>query len=170
MNASGCGTELKNYGALLAGDNELKDVADTLSHMTLDLTEWVTQKLEHDRIGIQPSDGRLPTVVYHSACSMQHGQGIHRDVLSLLERLGFTVTEPYESHICCGSAGTYNVLQPDMARDLGLRKAKHLEASDAEVIVTGNLGCALQLQQYTDQPIIHTAELINWALSLKEAS
>lgn len=106
-----------------------------------------------------------PVLAYHGACSLQHGQRIHDEVVELLRGLGFEVKEPEEAFICCGSAGTYNLLQSEMATRLGERKANHLEATGAQMVVAGNLGCALQIERYSGLRVVHIAELINWALA-----
>jgi glycolate oxidase iron-sulfur subunit len=104
-----------------------------------------------------------PTVAYHSACSMQHGQGIHAAPIALLRQAGFRVVEPTEAHLCCGSAGTYNILQPELATQLGERKAANLAATSADLVATGNIGCIAQLGLHLDRPVLHTAELLDWA-------
>ena len=107
--------------------------------------------------------GRGRTVAYHSACSMQHGQGLREEPRRLLEAAGFAVSEPREGHLCCGSAGTYNLLQPAIASRLKARKAGHLDATGASVVATGNIGCLVQLAGATRSPVVHTVELLDWA-------
>jgi glycolate oxidase iron-sulfur subunit len=102
-------------------------------------------------------------VAYHSACSLQHGQGVHREPKELLSRLGFTVKEIPEGHLCCGSAGTYNILQPDIAQRLRARKIGHIEGVGADLIAAGNIGCMTQLAAGTAIPVVHPVELIDWA-------
>ncbi|MEQ9245735.1 MAG: heterodisulfide reductase-related iron-sulfur binding cluster, partial [Nitratireductor sp.] len=102
-------------------------------------------------------------VAYHSACSMQHGQKISREPRALLRRAGFVVREPREGHLCCGSAGTYNILQPDIAARLRDRKVRNIEATGAALVATGNIGCMTQIGSGTGMPVVHTVELLDWA-------
>jgi glycolate oxidase iron-sulfur subunit len=102
-------------------------------------------------------------IAYHSACSLQHGQQIDALPKRLLAARGFTVREPVEPHLCCGSAGTYNLLQPELAARLGARKAGNLEATQADVIAAGNIGCMVQIAGKTGIPVVHTVELLDWA-------
>jgi glycolate oxidase iron-sulfur subunit len=102
-------------------------------------------------------------VVYHSACSLQHGQRITAAPVRLLTQAGFKVRQPAESHLCCGSAGVYNILQPDIASKLGERKAGQIERLTPDIIATGNIGCLMQIGAYTSTPIVHTVELLDWA-------
>jgi len=165
VNASGCGTMVKHYGALLADDPDYGPRAARLSEAALDVSEWLQMTLGDRPIAF---DG-APRLAYHGACSLQHGQRIHTGVVAFLERLGFDVVEPAEPHLCCGSAGTYNLFQPAMAERLGTRKAAHLEATQADLVVLGNLGCALQIGAYTTLPIVHLVELVDRALAAKDA-
>jgi glycolate oxidase iron-sulfur subunit len=105
----------------------------------------------------------VPTVAYHSACSMQHGQKLDAAPIALLRGAGFRVVEPAEAHLCCGSAGTYNILQPELATRLGERKAGNLAATGADLVATGNIGCIAQLGLHLDRPTLHTVELLDWA-------
>ena len=102
-------------------------------------------------------------VAYHSACSMQHGQGIRTEPKTLLKQAGFTVKDVPEGHICCGSAGTYNLLQPEIAERLRARKVANIERIAPDVIATGNIGCITQIGRGTGIPIVHTVELLDWA-------
>jgi glycolate oxidase iron-sulfur subunit len=102
-------------------------------------------------------------VAYHAACSLQHGQQVHAPPRELLQQAGFEVVEIPEGHLCCGSAGTYNMLQPEMAAELGRRKLGHIATLGVDCIAAGNLGCMTQLAQGADQPIVHTVELLDWA-------
>lgn len=171
VTASGCGTMLKHYGDSLADDPDYAERAAKLSAATLDISEWLAAVLP-TATGIPgpiaPPDA--PELVYHGACSLQHGQRIHGSVVDLLQRLGFTVREPDEAFICCGSAGTYNLLQPEMAETLGERKARNLAATGAELVVAGNLGCALQIERHGSLRVVHIAELINWALAKRSGT
>ncbi len=158
INASGCGTMVKDYGHLLRGDPSWAARGERVAGLARDLSEI----LDGVPLILAPG-GRGRTVAYHSACSMQHGQGLKEEPRRLLEAAGFTVTEPREAHLCCGSAGTYNLLQPDIAGRLRTRKAGHLDAIGASVVATGNIGCLVQLTGATHSPVVHTAELLDWA-------
>mgnify|MGYP004718050459 CR=1 FL=1 len=103
------------------------------------------------------------TVAYHSACSMQHGQAIRTEPKTLLKKAGFTVKDVPEAHLCCGSAGTYNILQPEIAERLRARKVANIERMRPDIIATGNIGCVTQIGKGTDIPILHTVELLDWA-------
>lgn len=158
INASGCGTTVKDYGHMFRDDPEYSAKAARISALTRDITEFM---VEHD-LDVQP--GSHPQrVTYHSACSMQHGQRVTNPPKKLLQLAGFTVSEPAESHLCCGSAGTYNLLQPALADQLGTRKAGNLAATAPDVIATGNIGCMTQIAMHMDVPVVHTVELLDWA-------
>ncbi len=156
-NASGCGTMLKDYGDLLKDDPDWAERAAVFSGATRDISEYLAE------IGISPGDPMQYRVAYQSACSLNHGQGVHQAPVDLLRNVGFDVVEPNEPGMCCGSAGTYNLLQIEMAEQLGKRKADCLEATSPEIIASGNLGCMTQLQALTELPVVHTVELIDWA-------
>ncbi len=158
INASGCGTTVKDYGFMLKDDPVWAERAAKVSALTRDVTE-VMSSLGVGEIKIKDQ----PVVVYHSACSMQHGQKLRDEPKKLLKASGFEVREPAEGHLCCGSAGTYNLLQPELAERLKLRKTVNLEEQGADVIATGNIGCLVQISSATDVPIVHTAELLDWA-------
>ncbi|CAG4920020.1 unnamed protein product [Acidocella sp. C78] len=153
---SGCGTVLKDYGFLLRDTPEAKDAA-RISELTVDITELLL------RLDYQPS--RTPktplTVAYHAACSLQHGQRVTDAPKTLLRRAGFSVAEPKDPHLCCGSAGTYNILQPEMAGQLRARKLGTLHALKPDLIAAGNIGCLTQLAG-DGLPTIHTVELLDW--------
>jgi glycolate oxidase iron-sulfur subunit len=153
VNASGCGTTVKDYGHLLGTDE-----AKRIGAMTRDVTEI----LEDLDLQVQP-DFKPYRVAYHDACSLQHGQKVITPPRSLLRKAGFEVIDLPEKHFCCGSAGTYNLLQPEIAETLGQRKAAHAESVDPDVIAAGNLGCMVQIGRYTDVPMLHTVSLIDWA-------
>jgi glycolate oxidase iron-sulfur subunit len=121
----------------------------------------VTEVLNDLRLPELPPNGL--TVAYHSACSLQHGQRVKLEPIQLLKRAGFRVVQPRDSHLCCGSAGTYNILQPEIAGELGRRKTATLEATQPDVIAAGNLGCLVQIGAKTTIPTIHTAVLMDWA-------
>jgi glycolate oxidase iron-sulfur subunit len=157
ITASGCGTLVKDYGFMLRDDRLYRDKAERVSALARDISEIIGMM---DLPDAKPRD---LVVAYHSACSMQHGQKIVTGPKSLLKRLGFVVKDPAEGHLCCGSAGTYNILQPEISAALRDRKVAHLEATGAQVIATGNIGCMTQIGQGSAVPIVHTVELVDWA-------
>ena len=157
VTASGCGTTIKDYGFMLRGDPAYAEKAARVSALAKDISELLAE------IDLPPGDGRGLIVAYHAACSLQHGQKVTDAPRRLLEAAGYVVRTPAEAHLCCGSAGTYNILQPDIAGQLGARKAAALERLDADVIATGNAGCAIQVARYGDTPVVHTIELLDWA-------
>jgi glycolate oxidase iron-sulfur subunit len=158
ITASGCGTTIKDYGFRLRLDPAYAAKAAKISALAKDITEYLTT-LE------LPEPAQKPglTVAYHSACSMQHGQKITRQPKELLARAGFIVKEPREGHLCCGSAGTYNIMQPEISAQLRDRKVRNIEATGAEIIATGNIGCITQIASAAKMPIVHTVELLDWA-------
>jgi len=161
VNASGCGTMVKDYGHLFADDPELGGLAAEVSAMTRDISEFLAE-IGIDSIVQSPPEGGRGRLAYHSACSLQHGQKIHDLPRQLLERAGFTVTQPLNPHLCCGSAGVYNILQPEMADGLRKRKLESLDQTGAMAIAAGNIGCIAQLD--TDNlPVRHTIQFIDWA-------
>ena len=160
VNASGCGTMLKDYGHLLRNDAALAPAAARISAMTRDIAEFLPAR--HSANG-NNEPGQL-RVAYQSPCSMQHGQHIDRQPIELLEQAGFRVQALPEKHICCGSAGTYNILQPELATELGKRKAAHIDQANVDVVASGNLACMMHLRQFTDIPLVHTIELLDWAM------
>jgi len=158
ITASGCGTTIKDYGHMLAGDREYAEKAATVAALAKDVSEFLT--------GIElPAPEISPglRVAYHSACSMQHGQQITFQPKILLEKAGFTVCDVPEGHLCCGSAGTYNILQPQIADRLRARKVANIESTAPDLIATGNIGCMTQIARGTGIPIVHTVELLDWA-------
>ena len=157
VTASGCGTTIKDYGFMLRSDPAYAEKAARVSALAKDISELLAQ------IELPPGDGRGLTIAYHAACSLQHGQKVTDAPKRLLAAAGYTVRTPAEAHLCCGSAGTYNILQPDIAGQLGARKAANLARLQADVIATGNVGCAMQIARYGDTPIVHTIELLDWA-------
>ncbi|SKC00342.1 glycolate oxidase subunit GlcF [Sphingopyxis flava] len=158
VTASGCGTTIKDYGFMLRADPAYADKAEQVSALAMDVTEYLA------RIGLPPAaNGTGLAVAYHPACSLQHGQKVTDAPKRLLAQAGFDVCVPAEAHLCCGSAGTYNILQPDIAETLGRRKADTIARLDADVIATGNVGCATQIDRFTGTPIVHTVELLDWA-------
>jgi len=158
ITASGCGTTIKDYGFMLRNDAAYAKKAAHVSALAKDITEYLAA-LDLPLPTIEPA----LTVAYHSACSMQHGQKVTRQPKDLLKKAGFLVREPREAHLCCGSAGTYNILQSDISRRLRDRKVKNIEAMDADLIATGNIGCMTQIASGTQLPILHTIELLDWA-------
>jgi glycolate oxidase iron-sulfur subunit len=158
INTSGCGTTVKDYGFMFREDAALADDAAAISKMACDITELL-EKLAPQNATALP---RL-RVAYHSACSMQHGQKITTTPINLLKSVGFDTHPVPESHICCGSAGTYNLLQPELAARLQARKVSNIESISPDVIAAGNLGCMIQIGSATATPVVHTVELIDWA-------
>jgi glycolate oxidase iron-sulfur subunit len=158
VNTSGCGTSLKAYGHALRLDPAWKDKAACVSALAKDITEFMTG------LGLQPPQKhRGMRVVYHSACSMQHGQRIIHQPLDLLRSAGFEVLEVPDGFMCCGSAGVYNLLQPRIASELKQRKVANIRALHADVAATGNIGCITQLSDAIGIPFVHTVELLDWA-------
>jgi len=158
VTASGCGTTLKDYGFMFRADPEWAERAARVSALAKDITEvaaGLDLKFDEREPGL--------TVAYHSACSLQHGQKVRAEPKALLAAAGFLVREPAEGHICCGSAGTYNLLQPEIAGRLQARKAANLEATSPDMIAAGNIGCLTQIAGATRIPVIHTVELLDWA-------
>ena len=156
INTSGCGTTVKDYGHMFAG-GPLADAAAKVAAMTLDVTELVT------RLGLPEGAAKALRVGYHAACSLQHGQQVKTAPKDLLKRAGFTVLEPADSHLCCGSAGTYNLLQPEISGQLKARKVTTLAALRPDVIAAGNIGCMMQIGSGVGVPVVHTVELLDWA-------
>ncbi|WP_420403786.1 glycolate oxidase subunit GlcF [Nisaea sp.] len=158
INASGCGTTVKDYGFLLRGDKAYAEKAARIAAKAKDVTEILTE------IGLpETAAGDGMRVTYHSACSMQHGQKIKSLPQALLRKAGFAVSDVPEGHLCCGSAGTYNMLQPKLATRLRDRKLANIAKTKPEVIAAGNLGCITQIASGTGVPVIHTVELLDWA-------
>jgi len=160
INSSGCGTQVKDYGFMFRDDPDYAHKAERISLMARDVSEFVAE-LDIDL----PSSGNAAglRVTYQSACSLQHGQSVHRQPRDLLSAAGFTVSEPAEGHLCCGSAGTYNILQSELADQLRDRKAATIAATTPDIVATGNIGCMTQLADAIDAPIVHTVELLDWA-------
>lgn len=158
VNASGCGTTVKDYGFMLREDPDYAETAAEISHMTKDISELLAE-LDLPK-PVRPTGQR---VAYHSACSLQHGQQVRQPPKTLLQAAGFEVVEPAESHICCGSAGTYNLTQPVIANQLKDRKVGHLQRTGAEIVASGNIGCITQIASGAEMPVVHTVELLDWA-------
>ncbi|PWJ18114.1 glycolate oxidase subunit GlcF [Jannaschia seohaensis] len=181
INTSGCGTTVKDYGHMFRNDPLAEDAA-RVSALAKDVSEVLLELLPKDHpfqtpprpardgVGGVPT-GRVPEdagagplhVAYHAACSLQHGQQIKGAPKELLKRAGFTVLEPKDPHLCCGSAGTYNLMQPEISQELKRRKVATLEARQPDVIAAGNIGCMMQIGSGTEVPIVHTVELLDWA-------
>ncbi len=158
INASGCGTMVKDYGFLLRGDPEWADRARRISTLAKDVSEVMAA------IGLKPPEREAGlTVAYHSACSMQHGQKLDKPPRDLLRAAGFRLREIPEGHLCCGSAGTYNILQPELAERLLARKIRNIESTAPDLVAAGNIGCIAQLARGTRLPVLHTVELLDWA-------
>jgi len=163
MTASGCGVTVKEYGHLLAHDAAYAENSQRISSMTLDLSEVMPQ---FEGGLVEKLKGKLARrVAYHPPCTLQHGQQIRGKVEGVLRAAGVDVTLCADSHLCCGSAGTYSVLQPVLATELRDRKLANLLATDAEVIVSANIGCLNHLQSGTETPVAHWIELIDQALA-----
>jgi glycolate oxidase iron-sulfur subunit len=158
INASGCGTTVKDYGFMLREDPAWADKAARVSALTRDISEVMAG------LGVKPPARPAGLrLAYHSACSMQHGQRITREPKALLEAAGFQVLDVPEGHLCCGSAGTYNILQPGLATRLRARKVANIEGLRPDAVATGNIGCMTQIAAATSLPLVHTAELLDWA-------
>jgi glycolate oxidase iron-sulfur subunit len=156
INTSGCGTTVKDYGHMFRNDPMAADAA-RVSALAMDISELL-QTLD------LPAGGAAPLrVAYHAACSLQHGQKVKSAPKDLLRRAGFEVVEPADPHLCCGSAGTYNLMQPEISGQLRDRKVRTLEAKGPDVIAAGNIGCMMQIGGGTDVPVVHTVELLDWA-------
>ncbi len=158
VTASGCGTTVKDYGFMLRGDPAYADKAARVSRLAMDISEYLA------RLNLSSERGPIGLVVaYHAACSLQHGQKIVRQPKELLSKIGFVVKDVPEGHLCCGSAGTYNILEPELARRLRERKVGNIEKLKPDVIAAGNVGCITQIAAGTAIPVVHTVELIDWA-------
>jgi glycolate oxidase iron-sulfur subunit len=158
ITASGCGTTIKDYGHMLRLDPAYADKAKAISAKALDITEFLAS------IDLpQPVNPGKLRIAYHSACSMQHGQKIKTLPQQLLRKAGFEVNDVPEGHLCCGSAGTYNILQPEIATKLRDRKVANIQSTRPDVIATGNIGCIAQISSGTSIPIMHTILLLDWA-------
>jgi glycolate oxidase iron-sulfur subunit len=160
-NASGCGTTVKDYGFMLREDPAYAEKAARIVSLARDVTEVITT------LGLNKPSGAVITnhrrVAYHSACSMQHGQGIHTGPKALLGAAGFEPLEVPEGHLCCGSAGTYNILQPEIAAALRDRKLANIARTQPDLVATGNIGCITQLAPDCPVSVVHTVELLDWA-------
>lgn len=156
INTSGCGTTVKDYGHMFRNDPEAAEAAE-VSALAMDISELLV------KLGLPAGAPKGLRVAYHAACSLQHGQQVKTAPKDLLKRAGFEVVEPADSHLCCGSAGTYNLMQPAISAELKARKVKTLEAKAPQVIAAGNIGCMMQIGSGTGVPVVHTVELLDWA-------
>ncbi|WP_102960742.1 glycolate oxidase subunit GlcF [Mangrovicella endophytica] len=158
VTASGCGTTIKDYGHMLRLDPAYAEKAARVSALAKDVTEFIAA------LDLPAPERPLDlTVAYHSACSMQHGQKITAAPKQLLGKAGAIVRDVPEGHLCCGSAGTYNILQPEIAARLRDRKVANIERVWPDVVATGNIGCITQIGSATPLPVLHTVELLDWA-------
>jgi glycolate oxidase iron-sulfur subunit len=158
ITASGCGTTIKDYGFMLRADPSYRDKAAKVSSLAKDISEYLV-KLPP----LPPVAARNIKVAYHSACSMQHGQQIDREPKELLTKAGFIVRDIPEGHLCCGSAGTYNLLQSEIAARLLARKVENIAKTSPQLVATGNIGCITQIASAISVPVVHTVELLDWA-------
>tara|TARA_R110002051_G_scaffold183061_3_gene252695 strand:+ start:15238 stop:16554 length:1317 start_codon:yes stop_codon:yes gene_type:complete len=156
INTSGCGTTVKDYGHMFRNSDLAADAA-RVSAIAMDVSE-VLMKLD-----MPEGADKNTRVAYHAACSLQHGQKIKTYPKDLLKKAGFTVLEPADSHLCCGSAGTYNLMQPEISKQLNARKVQTIDALTPDIIAAGNIGCMMQIGSGTHTPIVHTVELLDWA-------
>jgi glycolate oxidase iron-sulfur subunit len=156
INTSGCGTTVKDYGHMFRNDALAADAA-AVAGLAMDVSELLMQ------LDLPQGSDKGLTVAYHAACSLQHGQQIKTFPKDLLKRAGYSVVEPADPHLCCGSAGTYNLLQPEISAKLKDRKIRTLEAKNPDIIAAGNIGCMMQIGSGTEVPIVHTVELLDWA-------
>lgn len=165
MTASGCGVTVKEYGHLLAHDPDYATKAQRISAVTRDLSEILAGFEEQIRARAQVRNGAAARVAYHPPCTLQHGQQIRGKVESVLQAAGVDVVLCADNHLCCGSAGAYSVLQPDIAHALRERKLASLDATGASQIVSANIGCQTHLQSGTDKPVKHWVELLEQVLA-----
>ena len=156
INTSGCGTTVKDYGHMFRNEPLAEDAA-VVSAMAMDISELLT------RLEVPEGASKGLRVGYHAACSLQHGQKVTGAPKELLRRVGFEVVEPRDAHLCCGSAGTYNLMQPEISGQLKARKVASLEAKMPDVIAAGNIGCMMQIGSGTSVPVVHSVELLDWA-------
>jgi glycolate oxidase iron-sulfur subunit len=157
ITTSGCGATIKDYGALFADDPAYAGKAARVAALARDVTEYVAG------LNLAFAAPRPLVVAYHAACTLQHAQRIVEPPKALLRRAGFDVRNPAESHLCCGSAGTYNILHPEIAAALRTRKVGALERLKPDVVAAGNIGCLTQIASATAIPVVHTVELLDWA-------
>jgi glycolate oxidase iron-sulfur subunit len=158
INASGCGSTVKDYGHLLAQEPDLAQAAKDIAAKARDISEFLaTTDIQF------PARIQGLKVAYHAACSLQHGQRIREEPSALLRKAGFQVLAVPDGHLCCGSAGTYNLLQPEIADQLKTHKCANIASLGPDLVATGNIGCLVQIGQGLDIPVVHTVELLDWA-------
>ena len=158
ITASGCGTSIKDYGFMLRDDPAYAEKAAKVSALAKDVCEFLAE------IELAPVTNPVGLrIAYHAACSLQHGQKITEAPKALLRRAGYEVVTPVDAHLCCGSAGVYNILQPELAEAIGARKVETLDRLDADVIAAGNVGCATQIALKAKAPVLHVVQLLDWA-------
>ncbi len=162
INTSGCGTTVKDYGHMFRNDPLAADAA-RVSAIARDVSEVLVELVDEASVADARQHHGGMKVAYHAACSLQHGQQIKTHPKTLLKAAGFEVVEPKDSHLCCGSAGTYNLMQPKISKQLKVRKVQTLEAKQPDIIAAGNIGCMMQIGSGTQIPIVHTVELLDWA-------
>ena len=160
INTSGCGTQVKDYGFMFREDAAYAEKAARVSALAKDVSEYLVD-LNPDIVAFD--DAADVRVTYHSACSLQHGQQVRIQPKALLAAAGFMVSEPLEGHLCCGSAGTYNIMQPKLAGELRDRKAANIVKTTPDIVAAGNIGCMTQLSGAVGAPVVHTVELLDWA-------
>ena len=160
-NTSGCGTTLKDYGFIFRSDEDLKKKAKKISELTKDISEYLDENIKLNFIKKKKNEKKYK-IAYHSACSMQHGQKIHDVPINLIRKTGNQVYDIPDGHLCCGSAGTYNLLQNDIAKKLLKNKISNIDKIKPQFITTGNIGCITQIASGTKIPILHTVEIIDW--------
>ena len=158
-NTSGCGTTLKDYGFIFRDDPEFKKKAKKISELSKDISEFLLNNLKLNYVN---NNEKKYKIAYHSACSMQHGQKVHNEPIELLKKTGNSIFEIPDGHLCCGSAGTYNILHQEIAKKLLHEKVDNIKKVSPDFISTGNIGCITQISSGTKIPIIHTVEVINW--------
>ena len=160
VTTSGCGTTLKDYGHIFRDDpdKDLRKKAKIISSLAKDVTEYLGKNI---KLNFVEKDKKFK-IAYHSACSMQHGQKLHSQPINLLKKTGNEIVEIPDGHLCCGSAGTYNLLQGEMASELLVRKVSNIDKVKPDFISTGNIGCITQISSGTKIPILHTIEILNW--------
>ncbi|MDP2265093.1 MAG: heterodisulfide reductase-related iron-sulfur binding cluster, partial [Thiobacillus sp.] len=165
MTASGCGVMVKEYAWLLRGDPQYADKAARVSAATWDISEILAAEKDALLSVASPAPAVRTRLAYHPPCTLQHGQKCTGDVESLLTQAGFELTPVAEKHLCCGSAGTYSILQPEISNALKVRKLEHLQAGAPEMIVTANIGCLTHLQSGSAVPVKHWIEILDDALA-----
>lgn len=157
ITGSGCGATIKDYPAMFRDEPEYRAKAERIAAIARDVTEVVAE------LRLPAGAAKGMKVAYHAACTLQHGQKIDGLPKSLLQQAGFALTPVAEAHLCCGSAGTYNMLQPEIAAPLRDRKVANLERGKPEAICAGNIGCLMQIGSASKTPVVHTIELLDWA-------